>query len=508
MQNRSGRLILNSIYSLLGWLLPITLGLLVTPFLLKRLGVEAFGVYLVILGFIAYSFTFSVSRSVAKFVAEFKPTGDTSKINSAITAAFYISLAAGVLGALITALLAEWAVKDVLQISAEFQRPATIALMIGGASIPLILVGQVFQNVLQGSHRFGAVSVITNLNWFLLNAGNVLLVLNGFGIDALLMWTVVVAGVVAAVFYGAAKRAEPDYGLSFTSAGAMLRPVAGYAASIFLYQIVGSLMLLFERAWVTRNFGADTAAYYLVPMALAMYFHGFVSTVTAATFPALNELLSDRLRLVELYKKSTKLVAALTALFLLSIYFGGKSFLSLWIDPQFAENSYRILFIHALTFGLMAAVIGIWQINEVFSASRINSLLAGIWAIITIALIVWASSQWGVEGVAASRLIGVAVTLPAIFLVERRFLGAVQWRFWGTITTRILAAAVAFSLIQYFVNSWTNTRGWIGLIVPIAFGTLTYVFVLGLTGFVAKDEIAAMRTLLRTLLGLDRTRLN
>ena len=90
MQNRSGRLILNSIYSLLAWLLPVTLGLLVTPFLLKRLGIEAYGVYLVILGFIGYSFTFSVSKAVAKFVAGFKTTGETQKINSVIKAAFYI----------------------------------------------------------------------------------------------------------------------------------------------------------------------------------------------------------------------------------------------------------------------------------------------------------------------------------------------------------------------------------------------------------------------------------
>ena len=98
MQNKSGRLILNSIYSLLAWLLPVTLGLLVTPFLLKRLGVEAYGVYLVILGFIGYSFTFSVSKAVAKFVAEFGVTGETRKINSAITASFFLSLAMGILG--------------------------------------------------------------------------------------------------------------------------------------------------------------------------------------------------------------------------------------------------------------------------------------------------------------------------------------------------------------------------------------------------------------------------
>ncbi|MEQ1762645.1 MAG: hypothetical protein ABL984_05790 [Pyrinomonadaceae bacterium] len=500
MQNRSGRLILNSIYSLLAWLLPVALGLLVTPLLLKRLGLEAYGVYLVILGFIGYSYTFNVSRAVAKFVAEFKASGETQKINPAITAAFCISLTSGILGSLVIALLANWAVKDLLQISTEFQRPATVALMIGGASIPFILIGQVFQNILQGTHRFAALSIITNLNWSMLNAGNVLLVVLGFGIDSLILWTVVVAASVAAISYVAARRSEPDYRLEFGSAELMLRPVAAYGSSIFMYQIFGSLMLIFERAWVTRHFGAETAAYYLVPMALGLYFHGFMSNLTAAIFPVFNELIADRERLLELYKKSTKLIVSFSVLFLISMFFGGKIFLGLWIDPQFAEKSYRLLLIHAFTFGLMAAVIAVWQINEVFRAARLNALLAGLWAFITIALMAVASGQWGAEGVAASRLIGVAVTLPAIFLIEKRFLGGTPWRFWGGVALRIFAAALALSLVEYFIFAWLGIGGWIGLMLGWAFGALVYLLVLALAGFVSKDEKAAVLK----LLGLDR----
>ena len=283
----------------------------------------------------------------------------------------------------------------------------------------------------------------------------------------------------------------------------MLRPVASYGSSIFLYQIFGSLIHLFERAWITRHYGADTAAYYLVPMALATYFHGFASNLMAATFPALNDLLSDRARLLELYKKSTKLLVALTVLFLLSIYFGGKSFLSLWIDPQFGESSYRMLWIHASTFGLIAVVIGMWQINEVFHAPRINSLLAATWAVITVVLIVSISSRWGPEGVAASRLIGVAVTMPAILLVEKRFLGGVQWRFWGAIIIRIFAAAIALALVEYSVFSWTDLEGWVELIVAWVCGTLTYFLVLGVAGFVTQDEKAAILS----LFGLYKARL-
>lgn len=491
MQNRAGRLILNSIYSVLAWSLPVALGLLVTPYLLKTLGVEAYGVYLVILGLIGYSFTFNLSKAVAKFVAEYGVTGETRKINSAITAAFLLSLAFGILGSIVIGLLSEWAVTDLLQITPELQRSARIALMIGGASIPFFLIGLVFQNILQGSHRFGALSFIVNLNWVLLSGGNVILVYLGAGIDSLLIWTVVAACVTAIISYIAARRAEPEYRLAFRDAGEMVRPVASYGSSIFLYQFFGSVMLVFERAWLTRSFGAETAAYYLVPMGLVFYFHAFMSNLTAAIFPVLNELLADRERLLELYKKSTKLLVSLTVLFLLSTIAGGHSFLKLWIDPLFADSSSPLLVIHAITFGLIVVMMAVWQVNEVFHAARVNSLVAGIWAVITITLMMLAADRWNAEGIALSRTIGVAVTLPAIALIERRFFGAVQWRFWRQLITKIGAAACVLAAIEYLVF-FSTEPGWLGLVIGLGAGALGYAATLYFTGFVSPDERAAL----------------
>lgn len=69
MQTRTGRLIVNSVFSLLGWAAPAVLGILFTPIILHYLGAESYGVYLVILGFMSYAITPSVGRAISKFVA-------------------------------------------------------------------------------------------------------------------------------------------------------------------------------------------------------------------------------------------------------------------------------------------------------------------------------------------------------------------------------------------------------------------------------------------------------
>lgn len=502
MQNRSGRLILNSIYSVLGWLLPIALGLLVTPFILRRLGVEAYGLYLVILGFIGYSFTFNVGRVVAKFVAEDRASGGVDRINSAISAAFWISLGVGVVGAVVVLISAGYVVRDVLQVSPAYQQTATVALVIGGFSIPLTLVGQIFQSILQGTHRFGALSVITNLNWALLNAGNCALIYLGYGIDSLFVWTLLVAGLVAATSFFSAKRYHPEYRIVRGSAKAMLLPVSDYGASILLYQLFGSVMLLVERAWVTRHFGAESAAYYLVPLGLAIYFNGFMSSLTAATFPMLNELIADRQKCTEVYQKTTKVIVSLTVLFLVLVWTCGNSFLGLWIDPQFAEYSHRLFLIHSLTFGSIVLVIAIWQLNEAFNAARFNALIAGVWAIVTIVLMIGFLGRWSAEWAAMSRFIGVAITLPAIFFVENRFLGSVQGRFWLALLVRVGTAAAVLTFAEWLLVSGPRV-GWIRLILSGIVGVAAYFATLAATGFFSRDEIAAV---LRTV-GLKRTEL-
>jgi len=495
MQTRSGRLILNVIYSALAWILPATLGLVVTPYLLNRLGVEAYGLYLVILGFIAYAFTFSVNRAVVKYVAEFSTTGDVAKANSVITSAFLLSLALGAGGMIIVALLSDWVVSDVLQITAELQRTATVALMYGGASIPFLLVGQVFQSVLQGKHRFRVLSVISNTNWLLLNGGNVTLASLGYGVNTLLMWTVAVAAAIAIVSYSLFRRLEPAFHLEFRSASRTFWLVSSYGFSVTLYQLFGSLLNLFERAWLTRNFGTEAASYYLVPMTLALYFHAIMASLTAAIFPVMNELLDDRQRAIELYAKMSKVLTAASVLFILSVLLGGRAFLGLWINEAFAGNSYPMLVIHAGAFGLIVILISTWQLNEAYHSPKVNALIAGIWALVSIAAMIIIPNEWGSAGTAAGRLIGVAITLPMISFAERRAFGSAQACFWRSTAARIGLASVVLAAIEYPAFNYFQLS-WAGLILISAIGSIAYFLTLYWSGlFTPEEKAIVLRTL-------------
>ncbi|MBV6495043.1 MAG: hypothetical protein DYH05_01375 [Acidobacteria bacterium ACB1] len=487
MRTRSGKLLLNSLYSLTGWLAPILLGLFATPFVLKHIGVESYGVYIVILGFVGYSFAFNLSRSVAKFVAEYRTSGDVEKINSVIASAFWLNCSIGLFGAIVVGVSAKWVVGDVLQISPQYREAATFALIVGGISIPVTLIGQVFQSILQGEQGFGALSVITNLSSLLINGGNVGLAAMGFGVDALLLWTLVVVAITAGLSYIASARLAPDIGVKLKASTDMMRPVLSYGASLFVYQACGGILLLFERALVMRKFGGEVASFYFVPMTLAIYFHGFVVSVLAAAFPVMNELLGDEGRLTILYEKSTKVVIVLTVPFLVTIFFGGRVFLTLWIDQEFAIKASWLFFLHAATFGMMVLTLATWQLNETFNKPSLNAWVTVLSSATAIVLMLLLADRWRAEGVALSRMLGVAMMLPMILYSEKRFLPDLRGNGWLGVFLRVLPSAVVLILMEYALFRFVPPS-WVTFIVGTLVCTLAYGAMLFITRFITADE--------------------
>jgi len=486
-RSRTDRLATNAVFSGMSWFLPVILGFFTTPILVKGLGTENYGLYAVITGLLAYSFGFGVGKIAAKYVAEYRATGEIEKIGPVISGTFAISLAVATTGAAILAVFARPIVTDVLLIKGESIEVAVNALYLASVIFIAALISQIFQYILQGLKHFGTFLLLTNLNGVVLGVGNIVIVLSGGGIIALLVWNVAVVSVIGVLFYISARRGLPGLTLTLRIGRETARSVMTYGASIILYQISANVLFIFERTLIVRKFGAEALAFYAVPMMLAIYLHSFVGSFAVVLFPAVNELLSDQGRQIELYQKASKIILAIVVFVVSTFLCIGYPGLQVWINLEFAENSYALLVIHSLTFGMIALSVVVWQIAEGFGHPRINAFISAISLVIAVPLMLFASDQYGPEGVAVSRLMGAVLSLPMIFYIERRFLGRVFWRFWAAILVRVCFAAAASSLIEtLIVRSFEPS--WAMLAAAGACGIATYGLVLFLTGYFTKEE--------------------
>jgi len=137
-----------------------------------------------------------------------------------------------------------------------------------------------------------------------------------------------------------------------------------------------------------------------------------------------------------------------------------------------------------------------WQLNETFNKPSLNAWVTFISSAISLLLMLVTADHWHAEGVAFSRLAGVAITLPIVIYSERRFLSSVGSSTWVGAFFRILPAAGVLILMEYALFA-SVAVGWGTFIVGTAICTLVYGVLLLVTKFIADDERQIIMRLLK-----------
>ena len=492
--SRQARIFKNGIYSALSWVFPIVFAVIVTPVVVRGLGNEIYGLYAVVLGFISYSFAFGIGKTAAKYVSEYNATGESDKISETVSAALWLSLGTGIAGALIVALTAEYIVSNVLLIPPQMHDTALTAVYLACLTILVTMLSQVFQSVLQGLQRFDVFVFLSSLSVFLLNLGSVLIVVEGYGVLTLLIWNLIVAAAIGAAFYFKARSLLPEFTFRFSIDANLWKASIKYSFSIIAYQILGNILLLFERGLIVRKFGTQALTFYVVPMMAGFYFSGFVASLVLVLFPVINELLEDDERLTRLYRTSSKMILVLTGFFLVTSIVGGRVFLNVWMGDEFAQASYWTLVNHVLTFSVLSVTVVVWQLNESQRLASLNAIATVLWVLISIPLMIALADEWEIAGIAFARFVGVTVYLGLIFLGEKRFHGRVSYGFWLPTLFRLIAAGIVTGAAEW-ITFQVITPGWLALAAAGLIGSITYSAILFVTGLARKEEKQALKAL-------------
>ena len=486
----------NVIHNFSSWILPLVLSFIATPYIVRLLGHEDYGIYSLAISFIAYSFNFNVGRAITKYVAEYRVRNESEKISEVISATLFINLSIGGFGLIAIVSLANVLASYVLKIPPESHDKTVQALYIAALTIFFLMLFQLFTAILQGVHRFDVTAKINNVNNILLISGNLALALAGFGLLALLLWNLLVTvySMIAAAF--AAKRLLPEFTLNLKFRRETLIEVFKYSSGVIAYQLLANILLLFERSWITGRLGAESLTFYVVPMMLAIYIHGFFANLISVVFPLVSELKHEPEKLLRLYQKATKTVAFLAIFIGATLMVESRHFLTLWMGADFAEKSTSVLILLTLTFTFLAIKIVSWQLAEGLGYPNYNSYFYMLCFIISIFGMVWLINDYGNFGVAIARAVGFGVLFLSTFYVEKLFLGKIQVKFW----LRLFGILAVSTALAVAVESYLSAKlglSWVSLIVSGLSGGVVYCVTAWLMGFVSDDEIALVKGILK-----------
>ncbi len=479
----------NVMFGFLSWLLPLGATVVLTPLIVHGLGAEAYGLYALVMSFVAYSFTFNVGRAITKYVAAYRASQQHERIGEVLSTTLVVNMIIGTLSAGALALSANLLVTRVLNIAPELQANARLAFYLASVGLLLTMLSQVFNAVPQAVQRFDVYALITTVTGITTIVGNGVMVWLGFGVKALITWNIAATGISCIVYFIAARRLLPEAHLTLRLKRDLLSGILRFSGAVIAYQVLANLLLLFERGWLTRSLGSAAVTFYVVPMTIAIYIHAFITSLTLVLFPLASEAgaQDDLGQLQTIYTRAYKYISMLVIFLVITLILGSGPLLSNWMGAEFAEKSAKVLQIQALVFGMMAMLIVPWQIADGLGFPWANALLSMWWLICTALLAIFLTPRFGIEGMAYSRLIGMAISPVFILLVERRVFGRNLWEFWRHAGYSLILSGIAAGLTQHLLFK-RLPHGWFWFLFAVSLSGLVFTGMLLATRYMDNDE--------------------
>ena len=414
----------NALWNLAGAGLPLLVGAALFPYLVRSIGVEAFGVLTLIWALIGYFslFDLGVGRALTQQVAQKRVAGRGAEVPALVKTGLLFAGAMGVVGGVLLALAVHPLAARGLKVSPALHADVVQALLIAAAAVPFTTVTLGLRGVLEAYEDFRAVNLLRmalGVATFGLPALSVLL----FGPS--LTWIVALLMAARLVFVAAhwvfvRRHLASDLGAA-RAGRHELRQLLSFGAWMTVSNIVSPLMVTADRFVISGVLGAAVVAYYTVPSELLLRVLILPGALTTALFPRLASLIAtDIAGAARLYRRSLLLVTAVLVPISLLLAFGAHWGISLWLGEAFADRAAPVASILAL--GLLFNGMAFVPFAAVQAAglARITAQLHVAEAFVYFPLLIVGLHEFGLAGAAFAWTARVGIDLVLLLVVAHR----------------------------------------------------------------------------------------
>ncbi len=341
----------NTLLNLFGQALPLAVGIVTIPFIIRGLGTARFGLLSlawIILGYFSI-FDLGLGRATTKYVAEALGKGEQGQLRRIFWTAVTVQVVLGVLGSLILVGIAPVLVDHILNIPTELSAEAKATFYLLAIAIPVVLASSSFRGVFEAAQRFdlvNAVMIPSSILTYILALVGLLLDFYLPGIVALILAARIGALATLIVMN---FRVAPQLKVYSGSFGVFPRLLAfgGWAT---VTSIVGPILVYLDRFLIGSLLSMAAVAFYSAPYETVTRLSLIASSLTMTLFPAFSSLegAGNSEKLGSFFARSIKYILLVLGPCILVIGLFAKDILQMWLGPEFAKESTRVFQILAL----------------------------------------------------------------------------------------------------------------------------------------------------------------
>ena len=440
----------NTFLNLAGRIIPLVLALVAVPLLVKALGTDRYGLlalFWVIVGYLGL-LDMGIGRTTTKFVAERLANHRTEEIPVVVWTSWWMLAALGSIAGLVLVALVPVLVGHVLHVPAYLNREAATSMYWLALMLPLMISNAGMQGLLEAQQRFdilNAIQIPVSITGYVIPVAVSFYTKDlSIVIIALLITKIVVWG----VYFWICLSSMPALRTHWKMSGRHLREMLRFGGWLTVSNIVSPLMVNLDRFVIGSLVSLQSVAYYTVPYSLVTQLWMIPTSLIPVLFPAFSGLAASRgAAFGRVYRQAVKYIFLAMIPFTIGLMALSGDVLSIWLGSEFALNSSTVMAVLALGVLLNSLAYVPYALVQASGRPDVTAKFHLLEIVPYLALVWWATSNYGILGTAVVWLLRVGVDACLLFWFANYLLPKDQQGF-GFVLVLVPMIVLLYSIVM------------------------------------------------------------
>ncbi len=456
----------------------VLVGIFLSPYILHRLGDEAFGLWILMFSVTGYYglFDLGIRSSIVRYVAKYAATGEHDQLNRLVNTAMFSYGAIGLFAMLITLTAYSW-VDSIFRIPADFLTTARLLFLMVGSSVALGFPLGVFGGILEGLQRFyllNFTSIISTLFRALLI---VMALRHGRGLLTIALITVSLPLLGALINGAVVIRILP---LRFSTRyldPSSLRTIGNYGGTTFMIIVAGRLRFKTDAVVIGTFLSSAAITYFAIASRLVDYASEMVGSLAQIFVPMSSQLQAtgDMEKLRKIFVAGNRACALIIFPIAAVLVILGKAVIEAWVGAKYVATSYSVLLVLLIPFTLMLAQSASGRI--LWGMAKHRTLA---WVVLTegaanLILSVVLVRRFGIIGDAVGT--AIPLTCTTVFFLPRHLCRLLDVRLRTYLSQAFLlplALCAPLVAVLLWMRYWFVAHNYLQLAVQLLIGSVVY----------------------------------
>ena len=346
MQTQKSQIIRNVGTSWFSLAINVLVGILLSPFIVHRLGDSAFGIWVLIFSITGYygMFDLGIRSSIVRYVSKFTATNETEKLAKHVNTSLFTYTVMGLLAMMVTVALAA-SVDRLFRVPPALQTQARWLMLMAGGSVALGFPLGVFGGMLDGMQRFYITNWTGILSTLLRAALIVYVLYHGYG---LLMVAAITVGlpILTSILRGVMvfRMLPLPIGLKYVDRESF-KQMAHYSATTMIVIIAAQLRFRTDELVVGSMISATAVTFFTIGVRPVDYAQQLVTSLAQIFVPmsSQSEAVGNLDRVRKLYVAGNRACAFIIFPIAAVLLILGKSVIAVWMGSRYVAASYPVM---------------------------------------------------------------------------------------------------------------------------------------------------------------------